>query len=220
MATAIWLSNGRLRDALADSRASADEPPKHDTFLDADTTLAQIGARIRGLRAERSLTLQELGERTGLSTSMLSLVERGRAAPSIGTLVAISSALGIHMADLFTDRRARAGEPIVAAEDQRVFVTATGVRRQIARTDDDRGVEVALNDYEPGTSSGAPAHHAGYEYGVVLQGRLTVELDGATYELKVGDSIGYSSEISHCIMNRGHQHARAMWVNLDDRPRD
>ena len=200
---------------MATRRANADEAPKHDTFLDADATLAQIGTRIRILRAERSLTLQGLGEATGLSPSMLSLVERGRAAPSIGTLVAISSALGIHMADLFTDRTARPDEPVVTAENQRVFVTATGVRRQIARTDEEHGVEVALNDYEPGTGSGAPAHHAGYEYGVVLQGRLTIELGGATYELKTGDSIGYSSEIPHCIVNRGHQHARAVWVNLD-----
>lgn len=187
----------------------------HDTFLDADATVVQIGNRIRELRAERALTLQALGERTGLSSSMLSLVERGRATPSIGTLVAISSALGIHMGDLFSNRPARPDEAVTLAEDQQVFVTATGVRRQIARTDEERGIEVAINDYEPGTGSGAPAHHAGYEYGVVLQGRLAVDVDGITYELKAGDSIGYSSELPHCMVNRGHQHARAIWVNLD-----
>ena len=200
---------------MASNRAPAEDLNKHDMSLDAVATVAQIGNRIRELRAAQSLTLLNMSERTGLSSSMLSLVERGRATPSIGSLMAISSALGIHMGDLFNDRPQRVGEVVLPAEDQQVFVTATGVRRQIVRMDEERGIEMAFNDYEPGTGSGTPAHHGGHEYGVVLQGRLTVIVDDATYELKAGDSIGYSSELPHCIVNRGHQHVRAMWVNLD-----
>jgi transcriptional regulator with XRE-family HTH domain len=62
--------------------------------------LTCIGRRIRQLRTEKKLTLQALGERTGLSTSMLSLLERGKTGPSIGTLVVIASALEAQMSDL------------------------------------------------------------------------------------------------------------------------
>jgi mannose-6-phosphate isomerase-like protein (cupin superfamily) len=147
---------------------------------------------------------------------MLSLVERGKTSPSIGTLVAISSALGVHMADLFDDHSAQRTDPVVRAADQPVFVTAEGVKRRVLRTDDARGIEVVFNDYEPGTGAGPkPVHHTGHEYGIVLQGELTVELDGHTYRLSPGDCIAYNSDRPHKISNRGRKHVRAVWVNVD-----
>jgi transcriptional regulator with XRE-family HTH domain len=186
------------------------------TFVDADETVAFIGNRIRLLRADRNLTLQALAEKTGLSSSMLSLVERGKTSPSIGTLVAISSALGAHMSDLFDNRAGKQEEPVIRVEDQRVYVTAEGVKRRVVRTDDEHGMELVFNDYEPGTGSGSDlVHHSGYEYGVLLEGSLSVEVDGSTYELKPGDSISYNSQLPHRIQNNGRKHARAVWVNLE-----
>src|SRR5918992_904002 len=88
-----------------------------DTVVDADATVVRIGTRIRTLRSERNLTLQSLAESTGLSSSMLSLVERGKTSPSIGTLVAISSALGVHMSDLFDNRADKQQERVVRMAD-------------------------------------------------------------------------------------------------------
>jgi transcriptional regulator with XRE-family HTH domain len=191
---------------------------KHEmgTFVDADETVAFIGNRIRLLRADRNLTLQALADKTGLSSSMLSLVERGKTSPSIGMLVAIASALGAHMSDLFDNRAGKQRDPVIRLEDQPVFVTAENVKRRIVRTDDDRGIELVFNEYEPGTGSGSGlVHHSGHEYGVLLEGTLTVEVDGARYELETGDSISYDSELPHRIQNNGRQHARAVWINLD-----
>ena len=67
--------------------------------------LAMIGARIRDLRRGRGMTLQQLGDATNLSPSMLSLVERGRTGASIGTLIVISSALGVHMGFLLSEEK-------------------------------------------------------------------------------------------------------------------
>lgn len=189
---------------------------EHNTDLDAGATVAFIGNRIRELRAQRNLTLQALAEHTGLSSSMLSLVERGKTSPSIGTLVAISSALGIHMSDLLDNRSQHREDRVIQADDQPVFVTAEGVKRRVARTDDDRGLELVINEYEPGTGSGSAAtHHSGYEYGMVLEGKLTIEVDGERFELKPGDSIAYHSELPHKIVNEGLKHVRAVWVNLE-----
>lgn len=186
------------------------------TFVDADETVAFIGNRIRLLRADRNLTLQALAEKTGLSSSMLSLVERGKTSPSIGTLVAISSALGAHMSDLFDNRAGKQEQRVIRVEDQPVYVTAEGVKRRVVRTDDEHGMELVFNDYEPGTGSGSDlVHHSGYEYGVLLEGSLSVEVDGSTYELKPGDSISYNSQLPHRIQNNGRKHARAVWVNLE-----
>jgi transcriptional regulator with XRE-family HTH domain len=89
--------------------------PEHSEriWIETADALAAIGNRIRDLRGQKGLTLQALSEQTGLSPSMLSLVERGQTSPSIGTLVVISSALGVHMSDLLAveDRTARSGLP-------------------------------------------------------------------------------------------------------------
>ncbi len=187
-----------------------------DTDSVAVETLQAIGSRIRGLRSSRDLTLQELGELTGLSASMLSLVERGKTSPSIGTLVAISYALGVHMRDLVSGDRPTEPDPVSRRDDQPEFHTPSGVRRRVLRDDRQRGLEVAINEYAPGTSSAErPLHHEGFEYGVLIEGKLVVEIGDEEYELRPGDLVSYDSASPHRISNPGKRSARALWVNLD-----
>lgn len=178
-------------------------------------TIALIGTRIRDGRTMRSMPLRELADRTGLSMSMLSLVERGKTSPSIGTLIAICSALDLHMADLLAPDGATRASPVSRVADQPVVRTPTGVDRRILRDDRINGVEIAVNQYEPETGSApTPIHHAGFEYGIVLDGELTVELDGKVHTLGAGDLISYDSGRDHRISNRSQRKARALWINL------
>lgn len=196
-------------------RAAPDDSLAIDTVITAGTTVIQLGNRIRELRAERGLTLQVMAENTGLSSSMLSLVERGKTSPSIGTLVAISSALGVHMSDLF-GRAQGAFEAVTRLEDQPVYSAGRGVKRRVAKTDDERGVEVVVNEYEPGTGSGPQLlHHSGHEYGIVLEGNLEIEVAGQVFQLEPGDCISYDSQLPHRIANNGLTHVTAVWINLN-----
>lgn len=185
--------------------------------IEAVETVALIGSQIRSLRSEKQLTLKDLGERTGVSPSMLSLVERGKTSPSIGTLVAISAALGVHMSDLIVDDDKSSRELVSRQKDQDSFTTPLGVERRILRVDRLRGLEIAINEYEPDTGSAlSPTHHPGYEYGIVLKGRLTVELDDEEeQELRAGDLISYPSTVPHRIWNHSAGRAKALWINLD-----
>lgn len=181
----------------------------------ADGTIQRVGARIRSRRQAVGMTLNELAEQTGVSTSMLSMLERGVAGASIGTLVAVSSALHVHMYDLFDHPEEPEQSPVSRREDQSEVETSEGVLRRVVHFAAEEGLELAVNEYEPGTSSGAGAvHHAGAEFGVVIAGSLSIELDGTRYDLKVGDGISYDSARPHRIFNRGRGKARAVWVNL------
>ncbi len=205
MAEIEWADTERALDAGEAELAS-----------DADTTVQAIGMRIRQLRMQRDKTLQALADMTGLSASLLSLVERGKTSPSIGTLVSVSRALGVHMSDLITTAPPATKEPIVRAEDQSVYHTAEGGQRRVVADDRVRGLEIALNDFKPGGSSAdSSLHHGGYEYGIVLDGELTVTLDGQEYVLRPGDMISYESTRPHRIRNTGKRAAKAVWVNLD-----
>ena len=75
-----------------------------------------------------------------------------------------------------------------------------------------------MNEYEPGGASGPQAtHHPGRECGVVIQGLLSVELEGQRYDLEPGDSIAYASTRPHRISNQGTQLAVAVWMNINPR---
>lgn len=196
-------------------KKSASETVDNETA--AEATIRQAGAKIRARRKAIGMTLNELGERTGVSVSMLSMLERGVAGASIGTLVAVSSALRVQMYDLFEVPESPALSPVTRAADQTEVETGAGVLRRVAHHAVDRGLEMAINEYEPGTASGERAvHHDGREYGVVIGGQLTVELGGQSYDLQVGDAISYSSTTPHRISNTGSCKARAVWVNLAD----
>jgi transcriptional regulator with XRE-family HTH domain len=180
-----------------------------------EDAIALIGTRIRDFRTAKEMPLRALAEHTGLSMSMLSLVERGKTSPSIGTLIAICSALDVHMADLLAPVSLVKASAVSRVVDQPVVQTRAGVDRRILRDDRANGVEIAINQYAPDTGSApTPIHHEGFEYGVVLEGQLTVELDGKSHTLKAGDLISYDSARSHRISNHGGRKARALWVNL------
>ena len=72
--------------------------------------LARPGKKIRQARKARKLTLQELGDRVGLTGSHISQIERGTSIPSVGALWEIADALGLSMAELFA-----AGNPAMGA---------------------------------------------------------------------------------------------------------
>jgi transcriptional regulator with XRE-family HTH domain len=177
--------------------------------------LLAIGRNIRRLRGEKALTLQMLAEQTGLSPSMLSLLERGKTGPSIGTLVVIASALGAQMSELMDQADPKDDGVVSRVADQPVFETGAGVLRRILKHDRAMGVEIAINEYAPGTANAPSAvSHDGHEFGVVLEGTIEVTLDEKVWVLTKGDVISYSSRQPHRFSNPADERAQTLWINL------
>lgn len=209
---------------------TADDQPvqtagSHDESVDpsrpgtrsAEQTILVVGTRIRALRLGQQLTLRDVAERTGVSVSMLSMLERGVSTASVGTLVAVASALEVHMHELFSLGTFDTSSPLTRVGEQAVFRMGSGTTRRVAHNDSAAGIELAVNTYEPGGTSGTWAtHHGGREFGVLISGRLTIELDGESHVLESGDVIAYSSDRSHRIANRSDEHAVAVWINVHD----
>jgi len=57
-------------------------------------------------------------------------------------------------------------------------------------------------------------HHDGMEFGLIVSGTLTVNLDDVDYVLESGDGIAYSSATPHVLTNNGPVKARAVWINV------
>ncbi len=180
-------------------------------------TLRQVGARIRMARTRRRMTLVRVSKATGLTPSMLSMVERGVATPSIGALMAISDALKVPMASLFGPvlQATMKGSPVVRRAAQPIMSTGRGAQRRLVIRDPANTLELAENTYLPGASSAErPLRHLGRECGIVLSGRLRVEVGGETYLLRRGDAILLDSSTLHRFTNVGKEVVRTLWVNV------
>jgi transcriptional regulator with XRE-family HTH domain len=179
--------------------------------------LARIGMRIRDHRKRGDMTLQQLAEISGISASMLSLVERGLASPSIGSLIVVSEALGCSMSELMASDD-HSDDIVVRLEDVERVTTSQNVVRQVLKEDPSNGISIAINEYAPGTSSNdTPISHGGFEYGMLLEGTLTVMVDNEVHVIRVGDLISYSSKRPHRIWNHGDHTARTIWINTNRR---
>lgn len=101
----------------------------------AETDLqARLAARLRGLRAERGLTLDALADRAGVSRSMISLIERGESSPTATVLERLATGLGVTLASLFADAPRADASPLSRRADQPAWRDpATGyVRRNLS----------------------------------------------------------------------------------------
>jgi transcriptional regulator with XRE-family HTH domain len=184
----------------------------------------QMGERLRTARQARNLTLRDLAQRLGVSPSMISQIETGRASPSVSTLYAIASELDISLDELlFSDRRTSAGgdganagqERYVQRGDRRERIRlASGVVWERLTPDAETDTEFLLVTYEVGGASSAETEfqrHGGHEWGFVLEGELEIRIGFETHVLAAGDSISFPSSVPHRLANHGSKPVRAIW---------
>jgi transcriptional regulator with XRE-family HTH domain len=172
-----------------------------------------VGERLRALRRFRRCTLRTIAERSGLSESFLSQVERGRSSASIASLRRIADALGVSIADLFEPEGLPG--PRVLRRDERPALSFGILGRKLLLTPRPlHHLEVFMGELEVGGSTGAQpyAHGDSEELFVVLSGTVQLELGGELFELESGDSIDYRSSTPHRISNLGDELAEVMWI--------
>ena len=177
------------------------------------TAQVDVGERLRAIRRLRRCTLRTVSERSGLSESFLSQVERGRSNASIASLRRIADALGVSVADLFEP--SGPPRPKVLRRDDRPALNFGILGRKLLLTRKPlHHLEVFVGELEPGGSTGVEpySHGDSEELFVVLDGVVQLELGGELHELEHGDSIDYRSSTPHRISNIGDGLAEVMWI--------
>jgi transcriptional regulator with XRE-family HTH domain len=184
---------------------------------ETEKTFATIGMQIRKMRQRRRMTIQQLADASGLSASMLSLVERGLTSPSLLSLTAIGRNLGISLAEMMSSQHTEAEEAVTRVQDMPMLETPDGILRRVLRQDRKRGVTITYNEYGPDIgNSPVGITHNGFEYGLVVEGELTIEIDGVQTVLHGGDLVSLKSTRLHKIWNYGRKKATTIWFNLDE----
>ena len=191
-----------------------------------DRTLepSKVGSRLRRERERRKISLRELARRVGVSPSLVSQIELDRVNPSVSTLYALVTELGMTMGDVFGDttRQPRGlvgaqGDdgPVARPGARRVMNLASGVRWERLTPHSDPEVEFLSVVYPVGAEScpeDALVTHRGREYGYVSSGTLGVRVGFDEYELGPGTSIAFDSSSPHRLWTIGGEPVEAIWV--------
>ncbi|KMO83639.1 helix-turn-helix domain-containing protein [Mycolicibacterium chlorophenolicum] len=183
-------------------------------------------ARLKAARVAAKLSVRELSRRVGISASMLSQIENGRAQPSVATLYSLVSTLSISLDELLTGnatRTERPAAPVVTPDKRAVLVMDTGVTWERLTPGPDPLVDALLVTYPPGSTSssgGGLMRHTGHEYGFLLSGRLTVHLGFDTFVLEAGSSINFDSATPHAYVNESSEAAQGIWHVVEQNTAD
>ncbi len=117
---------------------------------------------------------------------------------------------------LFVEQSGRSKRPLVCRHERASIELMGGVTWERLTPGHEENVEFMEVTYAVGATSGqAMSHHVGREFGLVLEGELTVELGFEQYVLHPGDSIAFDSTMPHRLTNTGQKPTRAVWVVLD-----
>jgi transcriptional regulator with XRE-family HTH domain len=189
----------------------------------------RLSQRLRTARMARALSLRQLASRVGVSASLISQIETGKVQPSVNTLYAVASELGLSIDDLLGssgDRRAAGpgcGEledlaaVVQQADDRKVIRLNERVRWERLTKHAEPGIDFLCIVYEPGGESGAVGvlhRHSGREWGHVVRGTLSIEVGDEEYTLGPGDSIMFDSTTPHRLCNPGTEEMHAIWFVL------
>lgn len=156
--------------------------------------------RLRRRRKELKLTLKDVAEKSGLSFSFISQIERGQTMPSLTSLVALSRALDSSI-NLFLDQPA--GDAAETRHNKRVPYAIgpnSATYERLSTKFPGSVLSSALITEPPGRRT-EPMRHEGEEFIFMVEGALTVEVEGTVYVLEQGDSLHYASTRTHTTWN-------------------
>lgn len=175
-------------------------------IVSEDPSSEILGSRVTELRKKNGLTLEQLATSSGVSRSMLSQIERGKANPTLVVTFRIAKAFGMSIGELVDDQWSTAPIEVVYGKD----------KKNIFRSDDECTLrtlsplylENNIEFYEvriaPGSKLMSAAHYEGTkELLTVTSGNALLVSGDTEIKLAVDDSAHYRADLNHSIINDG-----------------
>ncbi len=180
------------------------------TGRDAERTTAAdaavvtgLGRAIRAARQDKGMTVERLGREAGVSTGLISQLERGRGNPSFLTLRRLAEALELPFGHFMQGPQPQGGMVVRAHQRKRLILPhPTEIVHELLTPDLRRTLEVLRTSVPSGWSNeDMPFRHPGEECVHVLSGTLQVTVGSSSWQLAEGDSITYDSDTPHWYAN-------------------
>lgn len=196
---------------MARSAAEPDDRPGWERVV------AAIGPKLRDLRQQAGLSLQQLAQRADVSAAAIHKVERGDMIPTITTLLKLADALERPIGHFVGDETPAPVASVVAA-GAGAEVTEDGVARTAITAAPERfrvgGAAVVIDAGAEGASGG---RQAGEELVHLLEGALEIEVGGERHVLGAGDTVQFPADRHARWRNPGPGPTRAVWLTAQGR---
>ena len=167
----------------------------------------RIGKKIRQLREDHGISMEELAESTHNSVETIENIESGALLPSLSPLMKIARALGVRLGT-FMDDASQTGPFMVKSGKSENIIRFSGQNHisnqsslelySLAYGKSDRHMEPFIVDVHPLNGSDYQlSSHEGEEFIYIIQGEIEILYGQEKYHLEQGDSIYYDSVIPH-----------------------
>ncbi|GAB4471251.1 MAG: cupin domain-containing protein [Anaerolineales bacterium] len=182
--------------------------------------VTSIGERIKSLRNERNMTLAELSQKTNLSPSYLSQLERDKTTPSISSLVEIANALEVNVRYFFEEERS--GE--LAFVTRKSLAPFQAVEHPASRelpltpVDEPSRLRVWQYTLPKGMSVSVEAEEEGETFCFVLSGEAKLDIGDEKIVLTEGDSAAFAATQSHILTNEASEQCVVLYAYAVMRP--
>ena len=179
-----------------------------------------IGKKIRELRKNATLVLQDLSDRTGLSKPLLSQIEKEVVSPPIATLLKISKALNVNIGFFFQDNDPEEKVVLVRRDESKVIDSRYFGREEsgyyyeaLAYKKSKKYMEPFLVEFKRMKAEKLSYFsHEGEEFIYLLEGTLEFRTENEQYVLNPGDSLYFESSIPHAYRALERKNAKALTV--------
>lgn len=165
-----------------------------------ETGHAPLGKRLRERRQQLGLTLKGVADAAGLSVGFISQIERDITTPSLSSLASVAHVLGTDIGEFLSQPR---GDRPATRHNERPLYSIGGNALTYERLSAafPGNVLRSVIIHEPPGHRSEPIAHEGEEIFFILDGAITVEVEGERTILETGDSIHFPSSRTHSTWN-------------------
>jgi transcriptional regulator with XRE-family HTH domain len=173
-----------------------------------------IGPKIKEIRLQKGLKLKDVAKETGLSISLISLVENNNTSPSLSTLIKLANYLGAD-ASFFLENPEKKKSAAVCRKKDRKFWTSNDKKiffELLNPSVRNNKMEMVFATVKRFETPPEKYTHEGEEFGLVLKGRIQVEVGDDSHVLNEGDTIYFKSTLPHAIYGTAQGDSEIIWV--------
>lgn len=178
--------------------------------------VVNIGMEIKKLRTDKGITLKELSEKSALSVGFLSQLERGLTTIAVDTLEKLANILEVHVTHFF-DYPLKKKELVLRSYEQEIMDAVEGgfIKYSLSANLENKQLVPRLIEILPQKQDEeiVSYQHEGEEFVYVLEGILTVYINGKGHEVYPGDSVHMDSTIAHNWANYTNKKVKLIAVN-------